>query len=82
MPSTALLPPSRCEASFWDFAVPTALGGVASSAASFLVRRALPDVSSRRQEAIGIMAGTLAFWVVGGITWVVRTRWRSRLRYE
>ncbi len=63
-------PPRR----FADFVVPATVGGVASGAAAYLTRRAMPNASKRKLEVASVLASSMAFWVFAGITWLVWTR--------
>jgi hypothetical protein len=73
-----LAAPPACEPTFKDFAIPATVGGLASGIAGWAARQAMPNASNRRKEAATIVASTMAFWLVGGITWMIQSRRRER----
>lgn len=70
--------PDACDVSFWDFAMPVAFGSLAGLAAGFAARRLMIHEKPHTQEAIASVAHAAAFWIFGGVTFVLRQRRMKR----
>lgn len=60
--------------SFWRFAGPVILGNFAAMGTVWLTKRALSTAHPTAQKTGAALAGTGAFWLVGGLAWVAFSR--------
>ncbi len=68
--------PGTCDVQFWDFALPVALGSMAGLGAAVGARALMRDEKPGTQAAAASVANAVAFWLVGGLTFVMRQRRR------
>ena len=68
--------PGSCDVRFLDFALPVALGSLAGIGADYTARRLLDGDHKSTQDAGAAVARAIAFWVFGGLTFVLRQRHR------
>lgn len=74
--SPQLARPGSCEVRFWDFALPVAFGSIAGMGAGMAARMLMSRERSGTQEAAAGVAHAIAFWTFGGLTFVLRQRFR------
>jgi hypothetical protein len=63
-----------CDVSVWDFALPVMLGSLAGAGAGTVARRFMRDERPKTQAAIFTITHAAAFWLVGGLVFVLRQR--------
>ena len=66
--------PTKCDVRFWDFALPVAFGSAAGLGVSFLAQHLAANEKAATRATLGAVTHAAAFWLVGGITWVLWTR--------
>jgi hypothetical protein len=67
-------PEAACAVNIWDFALPVALGSIAGLVAGMGARKLMDGEHSATKDAIAHVAHAVGFWMVGGITFVLRQR--------
>lgn len=67
-------PEYACHVSFSKFATAVAAGSAAGFVGSLIGRFATRRETHVTQEAMATFAHAAAFWLVGGVTWVMITR--------
>lgn len=68
--------PGTCDVRFWDFALPVAFGSIAGLGASLAARKLMSNDRPGTQDAIAAVTHAAAFWLFGGLTFVLRQRHR------
>jgi len=68
--------PGTCDVRFWDFALPVAFGSIAGLGASWAARKIASHEKPGTQDASAAVAHAVAFWLFGGLTFVLRQRHR------
>jgi hypothetical protein len=66
--------PGSCDVSIVDFALPVAFGSVAGLGAAFAARKLASHERPGTQDAAAVVAHAVAFWLFGGLTFVLRQR--------
>jgi hypothetical protein len=61
-------------ASFWQFAGSVVAGNVAALGAAYLTRAATRGETESTRNTAAAFTGIAAFWLVGGLTWVMLTK--------
>lgn len=74
--STQLANPGTCDVKIWDFALPVAFGSMAGLGAGLVARRLVRRDKPGTQDAIAAVTHAAAFWLFGGLTFVLRQRHR------
>ena len=59
---------------FWQFAGAVIAGQLASMGVTYATRSALVGKAESTQKCGAAFAGIAAFWLIGGVTWLVLTR--------
>ena len=66
--------PGTCDVKFWDFALPVAFGSIAGLGASYAARQLMSREKPGTQDAGAAVAHAVAFWLFGGLTFVLHQR--------
>ena len=63
-----------CDVRFWDFALPVAFGSMAGLGAGFVAGKLMAHERTSTRAAFAAVSHAAAFWLFGGLTWVLYTR--------
>ncbi len=66
--------PGTCDVRIWDFALPVAFGSVAGLGAAWAARQIAASEKPGTRDAAATVAHAVAFWLFGGLTFVLRQR--------
>jgi len=69
-----LAQPASCDVRFWDFALPVMFGSLAALGAGFVARKVMSHERPSTQAAFGAVTHAAAFWIFGGLTWILVAR--------
>jgi len=67
-------PETACAVNIWDFALPVAFGSMAGFVAGIGARKLMDGERTATKDALAHVAHAAAFWLVGGLTFVLRQR--------
>lgn len=72
-PKVVTAPVYACPVRFWDFALPVTVGSTAGLIAGYLAQRLTYAEHPSTRATINTVTHAAAFWLFGGLTWVLRT---------
>lgn len=72
-PKVVTAPVYACPVRFWDFALPVAVGSTAGLAASWVAGRLTHAEHPSTRATISAVTHAAAFWLFGGLAWVIKT---------
>lgn len=67
-------PDAACSVNIYDFVLPVALGSMAGFLAGISARKLMDGERTATKDALAHVAHAAGFWLVGGLTFVLRQR--------